>query len=327
MAFVNKFNAEEAQQELHKRYNLHFVDVLIKNGAKVYLFGGALRDMVMGKDWKDADIRVWIPLPPKERDAKAEALLKEANIKIKSITPFGEDFTVFRFLPEGSASNVGIDLSVVSDQWRIGPDFTINGLYFDLETSELIDQFNAVEHIENKVLRTAKEPMMQFTEEPYMIFRAVKAACQFDLAIDEETYAAMKELAPATEKTLGLVADNAMPAFTEWFLGNIFRGLNYDPQMFLRLWNDTGLTNILMEFIAARLRLSAGSRVFSLVVFEEGKKCGFEETINIFLSSIARELDPEHPNEIFGKIIRLLLITAPKKYDDFVIDNQKIHYI
>lgn len=43
------FDPEKANEELRERYNIHFVDLLIKYGFKTYLFGGSLRDMVLGK--------------------------------------------------------------------------------------------------------------------------------------------------------------------------------------------------------------------------------------------------------------------------------------
>jgi len=95
----NHFNAEKALKELREKYNIDFVGLFIKNGFTVYLFGGSLRDMVLGKDWKDADIRAWMPLPPKERDKKAEELLKTAGIEIKSKVIFNDTFTIYRFLP------------------------------------------------------------------------------------------------------------------------------------------------------------------------------------------------------------------------------------
>ena len=181
------FNPEEANKELRERYNIHFVDLLIQNGYKTYLFGGSLRDMVLGKEWKDADIRAWIPLPQKERDEKMEEILKEAKIEIKAKIIFNEKFTIYRFLPTGSKSEGVIDFTVVTNQFEVIPDFTMNGLYFDLEKKELVDPHNALEDIQERVIRTVLDPMEQFKLEPHMIYRAVKCACQFGFDIEEKT--------------------------------------------------------------------------------------------------------------------------------------------
>ena len=325
MTKTNYFDAKETSSELRRRYNLHFIDVLAKNGARCYLFGGALRDIVMGKDWKDADIRVWMPLSPEERDRKVEALLKEANIDVKSVTPFGPAFTVFRFLPPDSSSSVGIDLSVVSEQWLVGPDFTINGLYFDIETEELIDQFKAVESIQDKIIKSARPPLEQFKDEPYMLFRAVKSACQFGFEIEKDTLQAMKDFSGMTEGVLTMTAEKTMPAFTEWLLGNMWRGLKYDPRRFESLWRSSGFLTVFRNFLAKRLSLPADDKIIP-EIFLSSKKYGYEEAISLFLSAVARSLDEENAKDIFEKTIEMLSITGKKNYEDFLIEDSSIHY-
>lgn len=326
MSHTNHFNAEDAYKSLTDKYDLTFVHELIKSGFKVYLFGGSLRDMVMGRNWKDADLRAWIPLPPAERDTQAERVLVQAGVVINSKIPFGDGFTVFRFVPPQSNSTVGVDLSVVSEQWTVGPDFTINGLYFDLDTKELIDHHHAIEDIEKKVIRTAQPPLVQFTHEPYMIHRTVKSACQFGFAIDSETLSAMKELSHLTQGSLATIADQTMPGMTEWFLGNMFTGLKYNPFTYESLWNTTGLTKVLLDFCVERLVLSPCDQ-HEVRVFESSSSYGYEQALSMWLSAVARTLSPEKSAEIFSQICTLLSITAPKKYQDFTIDVSKVRSI
>lgn len=325
MTFVNHWNAEQAKSELARRYNLHFVDLLVESGAKVYLFGGALRDMVMGKDWKDADIRVWIPLPQMERDKKVEEILARAGEDIKAKVVF-PTFTVYRFLPKGSVSEVGVDVSVVSDQWLVGPDFTINGLYFDIATSELIDPHGAIADIEQGLIRTALSPQVQFADEPHMLFRAVKAASQFSFSIEEKTLEAMKSLSPSAEGVFALVADNTMEGMTEWFLGNIFRGLKYSPTQFEQIWNETGLTDACVSFVCKRLGLDHQRKESREAIFKSGTYYTYEEAVSMWLSLIARASDNQNAEKNFSDIVTLLRINEPKKHEDFIIDTSKVVY-
>lgn len=276
---LGHFNAERAHKELKERYNIHFVDLFIQNGFTVYLFGGSLRDMVLGREWKDADIRAWIPLPPKIRDEKTKKILSEAGIKIKTKIILNDSFTIYRFLPDNSPAGGVIDFTVVSDQWAVGPDFSINGLYFDLEKKELIDRRNALSDIAKKIIRTDKNPMVQFADEPHMIFRAIKCACQFGFSIEKETLAAMKEKKSLTEGTLAVVADNTFPGMTEWFIGNIFRGLTYNLTLFLRLWNEVGLTRIFIDFICKRIKMNPISHNIKESLFRKDKKYNYEDAI------------------------------------------------
>ena len=77
---MNKVDKEAVWKDLGERYDLAFVNAFLENEAKVYRFGGAPRDIVMGKKWKDADFCVTIDLTPDEKDAKAEEIFKLANI-------------------------------------------------------------------------------------------------------------------------------------------------------------------------------------------------------------------------------------------------------
>lgn len=320
------FNAERVNKELRERYNISFVDSFIQNEFAVYLFGGSLRDMVLGKDWKDADIRVWIPLPPKQRDEKAEELLKQAGIKIKSKIIFNENFTIYRFLPEGSTVSEVIDLTVVTGQWAVDPDFGMNGLYFDIKTKELIDRYNSLDDIEKKVIRTVRDPKIQFTNEPQMIFRAIKTACQFGFDIEKNTLKAMKELSHLTEETLNAVADDIFPGLTEWFVNNIFRGLKYDPQKFEKLWRGTGIIATLTNFISHRLLIKPKLKIETKPIFKKDQKYKYEEALSMFFSCIARDIDAEGAENIFKKSLKLLRITKSSKYGDFVINTSKINF-
>lgn len=326
MTFTNHFDTEKASQDLNNRYNLDFAHILIKNGYKIYLFGGSLRDMVMGKEWKDADLRAWVALPPEERDLQTEKLLVEAGVHINSKSAFNPTFTVFRFVPPNSTSTLGIDFSVVSEQWLVGPDFTINGLYFDIDTGELIDMYNSISDIEHKIIRTAKEPNKQFTEEPYMIFRAVKCACQFGFNLEEKTFEAMKGLSDITTGVLDLIVNKTVPGLTEWFLSNLFTGLKYNPFLYEKLWNETGLMKVFLTYIANKFGYEIIPEKLNATVFEESKKYNYEEAISLFLSAVALTLDTENPEETFNRITALFSITEEKQYQDFLIDNVKIFY-
>ncbi|MFZ2523433.1 MAG: hypothetical protein WAW92_03545 [Minisyncoccia bacterium] len=320
------FDSEKADKELRDRYNIHFVDLLIKKGFKTYLFGGSLRDMVLGKDWKDADIRVWIPLPPKERDEKTEEILKKANIEIISKIIFNEKFTIYRLLPAGSKSEGVIDFTVVTKQFEVIPDFTINGLYFDIGAKELIDPHGALEDIQKGIIRTVLAPEEQFKLEPHMIYRAVKCACQFGFEIEEKTLEAMKKFSNLNVGTLEVIADKKVEGMTEWFIGNVFRGIKYNPKLFVKLWNDTGLTTIFVGFVTKRLNLSTSSSSLDNSLFDEDRKYGYEEALSVFISAVAKSVDPENSENTFSKIVKLFHVDTPSIYGDFVVDISKIVY-
>src|SRR5581483_8557016 len=72
-------------------------------------------------------------------------------------------------------------------------DFTINGLFYDLETGNVIDHVNGMVDLEARVVRTIGDPDIRFREDPIRILRAVKFAARCDLTIEPETYRRMME--------------------------------------------------------------------------------------------------------------------------------------
>ncbi len=322
---LKPFDGEKLYSELKERYNIDFADLFIKNNLKIFLFGGSLRDVLVGKDWKDADIRVLIPLPQKEREEKAEALLKEAGIDIKDTkTRFGDQLTVYRFLPKGSISEYVIDFGVGDDESAAPPDFTINSLFFDLDTKELVDRFGAVEDIKNNIIRSIGDPEQKFKEDPVRIFRVIKAVCQFGFDIDPETFKAMNGQVAETNQIFSFIVDQTLPTFTEWFLSNVFRSFKYNPAKSLELWDETGITEVFINFISNRLNITPNltelPNIFNADHYE------YEQALNIFISSVARAIDSNQAEKVFGEILQMFHITEPDRYGDFVVDVNKIQY-
>src|SRR4029079_8167167 len=72
-------------------------------------------------------------------------------------------------------------------------DFTINGLFYDLESKQVIDHVSGIPDLEARVVRTIGDPDIRFREDPVRILRAVKFAARCDLTIEPETYRRMME--------------------------------------------------------------------------------------------------------------------------------------
>ena len=70
-------------------------------------------------------------------------------------------------------------------------DFTINGLFYDIERDEVIDYVGGVPDVRARVVRTIGDPAIRFREDPIRILRAIKFCARLDLGIDPELYDAM----------------------------------------------------------------------------------------------------------------------------------------
>jgi poly(A) polymerase len=75
-------------------------------------------------------------------------------------------------------------------------DFTINGLLLDPVTEEVLDFVDGRRDLERGIIRAIGDPHRRFAEDKLRLLRAVRFAARFGYAIEERTFAAIRELAP-----------------------------------------------------------------------------------------------------------------------------------
>ncbi|MFA5076606.1 MAG: CCA tRNA nucleotidyltransferase [Patescibacteria group bacterium] len=176
--------------------------------SQVFLVGGPVRDLILGKKCKDYDLLV-----RNIRPKKLEALLNSWG----KVNLVGKNFGVFKFqtsdikyqvdiaLPrtEHSIDQTGgykdfkvqtnYKLSINDDLSR--RDFTINALAYDLINDQLIDPFDGLKDIEKKTIRAVGKPNLRFAEDYSRLLRAIRFASQLNFKIEPKTWLAIKKLA------------------------------------------------------------------------------------------------------------------------------------
>ncbi|MCH7960413.1 MAG: CCA tRNA nucleotidyltransferase, partial [Candidatus Hydrogenedentes bacterium] len=80
-------------------------------------------------------------------------------------------------------------------------DFTVNGLFYDPATEEIIDYVEGQADIERKVIRAVGVARERFQEDHLRLLRAVRFSVQLDYALDPETLEAVREHAHLIVKT------------------------------------------------------------------------------------------------------------------------------
>ena len=79
-------------------------------------------------------------------------------------------------------------------------DFTINGLYYDIENGKVVDYVDGMKDLEARLIRTIGDPDIRFREDPIRILRAIKFAARCNLTIEPETYRRMLDHAEEIQK-------------------------------------------------------------------------------------------------------------------------------
>src|SRR5437763_4094472 len=177
-------------------------------GHAAYLVGGCVRDLLLGRKPKDFDV-VTSATPPEIKKHFKNCRIIGRRFRLAHIFygPKIIETSTFRANPreiededgEGPETESG-DLLIRRDNVFGTPeqdarrrDFTINGLFYDLETKEVIDHVSGTPDLEARVVRTIGDPDIRFREDPIRILRAVKFVARCNLTIEPETYRRMME--------------------------------------------------------------------------------------------------------------------------------------
>jgi putative nucleotidyltransferase with HDIG domain len=166
-----------------------------KTGARVFVIGGFVRDLLLGRDnKKDIDIVV---LGSGIDFARVVACELDPEIDVK----FYKNFGTAMFQHQGwkiefvgarkesyrtdSRKPLVEDGTLEDDQNR--RDFTINALAIDLSPEgfgNLIDPFGGIKDLDKKLIRTPLDPDLTFSDDPLRMMRAIRFASQLDFTID-----------------------------------------------------------------------------------------------------------------------------------------------
>jgi poly(A) polymerase len=173
-----------------------------------YLVGGCVRDLLLGRKPKDFDV-VTSATPNEIKRLFRNCRIIGRRFRLAHIF-FGPkiiETSTFRANPreieeeenDGTEAESG-DLLIRRDNVFGTPeqdarrrDFTVNGLFYDTESGQVIDYVNGLVDLEARVVRTIGDPDIRFREDPVRILRAVKFAARCDLTIEPETYGRMME--------------------------------------------------------------------------------------------------------------------------------------
>jgi tRNA nucleotidyltransferase (CCA-adding enzyme) len=159
-------------------------------GGRALIVGGWVRDQILGRPNKDADLEVFgIPAD----------VLRSMLDEIGNVNTVGESFTVYKVdeidvsLPRTEskigrghrAFQVTGDPSLSTTEAARRRDFTINAIYFDPLNGKYIDPFHGRVDIDRRILKAVD--LSTFAEDSLRVLRGVQFAARFEFELDPDT--------------------------------------------------------------------------------------------------------------------------------------------
>lgn len=178
------------------------LNTLHEAGYEAYIVGGCVRDSILGRTPGDWDITT-SALPMEVKKLFRRTI--DTGIKHGTVTIMKgkEGFEVTTYRLDGvyedhrHPKEVTFTRNLIEDLKR--RDFTINAMAYN-DKEGLVDEFNGIKDLENKIIRCVGDPSKRFEEDALRILRAVRFSGQLGYTIDPETAKAAKELAPTLSK-------------------------------------------------------------------------------------------------------------------------------
>ena len=164
-----------------------------EKGGSLYLVGGAVRNKFLNLEIHDEDYCVC-------------GLTEEEFIKLfPNAKPRGKAFKVFdldgkEFALARKDVKKGLGhkdfeiqsnpkITIEEDLYR--RDITINSIAQDVLTKEIIDPFNGIKDIQNKIIRATS---LSFKDDPLRVYRVARFASQLEFNVDVDTIELMKSM-------------------------------------------------------------------------------------------------------------------------------------
>lgn len=171
--------------------------------VKSYVIGGFVRDFLLKRDFKkDIDIVAvgsgidlaqkvssLLPKKPKVQVFKTygTAMLRFDEIDIEFVGARKESY-------QHDSRNPLVETGTLEDDQN-RRDFTINALALSLDQADygaLVDPFNGVEDLKNKIIRTPLDPDITYSDDPLRMMRAIRFASQLNFTIEEGSLKAIE---------------------------------------------------------------------------------------------------------------------------------------
>ena len=172
----------------------------------IFAVGGSVRDLCMGNGIKDIDLVIDLPHGGVDfaNWCKDQGYTKTVVI----YETYGTAMFMFKQFPgeeiecvmtrgekyEDKESRNPVTVFADINEDAIRRDLTINALYYNVSTGEILDLVGGQEDIKNHIIRTTnKNPDIVFDDDPLRSLRVIRFATRYGWEIEKKTYESMKK--------------------------------------------------------------------------------------------------------------------------------------
>lgn len=201
---------------------IEVVEVLRAAGHEAYIVGGGVRDLLLGHRPKDFDVATSAH-PPEVRKLFHRSRLIGRRFPIVHVL-FGREFievTTFRsieskerLLHESGRILHDSSYGTLSED-AVRRDFSVNALYYDPQSGQVIDQVGGLSDLTARRLRLIGDATERYREDPVRMLRAIRFVTKLDFRFAPETEGPIYELAPLLED---IPPSRLFEEFTKLFL-------------------------------------------------------------------------------------------------------------
>ena len=263
---------------------LKVCDVLAQRGYAAYVVGGAVRDLLLGISPEDFDIATDArPEQIKPLFRRALVIGRRFRLVHVMLGPETVEVSTFRAADSQTGADKG-HARVLDDHGRVlrdnvfgtmeedarRRDFSVNALYYDPASGEVIDYHGGIADLKKRTLRIIGDAETRFREDPVRMLRAVRLGAKLGLAIDAATRAPIRRLAPLLERV-------PPPRLFEEMLKLLLSG---HASACLRQLRDEGLHKGLLPLLDVILEQPLGERFVTLALAQSDERVLAERPVS-----------------------------------------------
>ncbi len=255
------------------------VKTLQSAGHQAYLVGGCIRDALLGLHPKDFDVAT-SAAPDLVKPLFRKCRIIGRRFRLAHVFSRGELVEVATFRKDASSEDGSEDDSsqqttaesgiLTSDnafgtleEDIIRRDFTINALYYDPQSNQIIDGVNGLADIEARQIKLIGDPDVRFREDPVRILRALRFSAKLNFKIEPATEAAipkyahlLKEIPPARlfeEMQKLFICAYGRKCFAQLLKYDVFKYIFPQTEHFLKYESASKMINLALENTEKRI--------------------------------------------------------------------------